>query len=312
MIDRLLVFSNPDVQKILKEEFIPVTADDWYQRRRQDAEGEFFRRVADQSPRKGKGGSTRQGHYVFTAGGKLLGYNNNRGADRRLAMIRQALQKWQALPAAERTAKIEALAKPDPKYHRVLPKEASVIKVYSRALEEHNGQLKAMSQQKTGSLTAVDHLWLKKEEVSQLQTLVKNGGGKLPEWFGIRLARYYLVDGTRGEPPFWNRDDIKRLSLNIGKTGKITGDFHLETKDGTRGFQGRGHGRIQFTGQGSLRSFNVLITGKHWGEGRYTKGARPGKTPLGFVFQLSDGKKAQDTIPPQAIRWEKGYWEAHK
>ena len=43
------------------EEYIAVAGDDWYQRRRDDAEGQFFRRVADQGPRKGTGGSTRQG-----------------------------------------------------------------------------------------------------------------------------------------------------------------------------------------------------------------------------------------------------------
>ena len=54
-----------------QEQFVPVTADDWYQRRRQDAEGKFFRQVADQGPRKGQGGSTRQGIYVLTADGEL-------------------------------------------------------------------------------------------------------------------------------------------------------------------------------------------------------------------------------------------------
>src|SRR6478672_1245892 len=58
------------------EDFVPVTADDWYQRRRQDAEGEFFRKVADQGPRKGEGGSTRQGIYCLTAAGQLLNYKN--------------------------------------------------------------------------------------------------------------------------------------------------------------------------------------------------------------------------------------------
>jgi hypothetical protein len=42
VIDRLLVFSNPEVLKLLKEKFISVAANDWYQRRRQDAEGEFL------------------------------------------------------------------------------------------------------------------------------------------------------------------------------------------------------------------------------------------------------------------------------
>ena len=81
MIDRLSTFSNPEIIKLINDNFIPVAENDWYQRRREDAVGKFFRGVADQGPRKGEGGSTRQGHYAFTAGGKLLAYNNNRGAD---------------------------------------------------------------------------------------------------------------------------------------------------------------------------------------------------------------------------------------
>ena len=50
-----------------KEDFVAVSADDWYERRRQDAVGAFFRKVADQGPRKGAGGGTRQGIYCLTA-----------------------------------------------------------------------------------------------------------------------------------------------------------------------------------------------------------------------------------------------------
>ena len=49
-----LAFSDPEIIKLATEDFVPVTGDDWYQRRRQDAEGEFFRKVADQGPRKGR------------------------------------------------------------------------------------------------------------------------------------------------------------------------------------------------------------------------------------------------------------------
>ena len=41
------------------EEYVAVTGDDWYERRRDDTQGKFFRSVADQGPRKGEGGSTR-------------------------------------------------------------------------------------------------------------------------------------------------------------------------------------------------------------------------------------------------------------
>ena len=166
MADRLLVFANPEVQKLLKEEFIPVAANDWYQRRRQDTEGEFFRKVADQGPRKS---GTRQGHYVLTAGGKLLGYNNNRGPERRLAMMREALKKWGELPKGERSAKVGEAGKPDGQFYRALPKGAQVVKVYTRALEKKGERMEALPADEIGSQAAVDHLWFQKEEVAELK-----------------------------------------------------------------------------------------------------------------------------------------------
>src|SRR5215218_4987759 len=88
--------------RLATEEFVAVAADDWYQRRRRDAEGEFFRKVADQGPRKGVGGGTRQGIYCLTASGKLLSFKNAQDA----AVMREALElglrRFKALPASER------------------------------------------------------------------------------------------------------------------------------------------------------------------------------------------------------------------
>src|SRR5438093_5498858 len=84
------------------ERYIAVAGDDWYQRRRQDAEGEFFRKVADQGPRKGEGGSTRQGIYIFTPGGKLLAYRNHQDPDVMRSVLQQGLKAWNKLPENER------------------------------------------------------------------------------------------------------------------------------------------------------------------------------------------------------------------
>ena len=81
--------------RLATEEFIPVAADDWYQRRRDDAEGKFFRSVADQGPRKGIGGDTRQGIYCLTADGKLLAYRNaGQLPDVMRTTLQQALVAW--------------------------------------------------------------------------------------------------------------------------------------------------------------------------------------------------------------------------
>ena len=61
---------------MLQEEFIPVALDQWYERRQQDAKGEFYRKIAAQGPRNDFE-QTTQGHYVCDATGKLFGFNGN-------------------------------------------------------------------------------------------------------------------------------------------------------------------------------------------------------------------------------------------
>ncbi|MGB0775304.1 MAG: hypothetical protein ACPGUY_05625 [Akkermansiaceae bacterium] len=315
MTDRLLVFSNPEVQKLLKEKFIPVAANDWYQRRRQDAEGEFFRSVANQGPRKGQGGGTRQGHYVLSASGTLLGYNNNRGPARRLKMMRNALSLWNDLPAKAKKPTIPEIGKADPKFQRLLPSGGQVIKAYTRCLEMRDGKLMAMGGEKVGKLAAVDHLWLQKGEIKQLHQLQKGGGGPLPARIRARILRFHLTDSTRGEPPHWAVGDMKMAMIQMNSKGELAGGFSLmsDGKDGQkRSYSGTIFGHLLFTAEGKLAKFELLATGEHEGEGRFTKGARPDPSPLAVYFTLSDGKKAADQIPPQGMHWERGYWQAEK
>ena len=65
---------------MLREDFVPVAIDQAYERRQKDNEGEFYRRIAGQGPRKDFDNTT-QGFYVATAAGDLLLYNNNRDPD---------------------------------------------------------------------------------------------------------------------------------------------------------------------------------------------------------------------------------------
>ena len=306
MTDRLLVFSNPEVQKLLKEKFIAVTGDDWYQRRRDDDEGKFFRSVVRQSPRKGS--HTKQGHYVLTAGGRFLGFNNNRGPERRLKMMREALQKWEAVRGQEKGLKIPGEGKADPRFHHELPKGAQIVKVFTRCLEEQDGKLKKMSNDRVGNQAAVDHLWLRQEEIAALGKLISSGGGEVPEYIAWRIAKFHLLDNTRGEPRSWKKSELKSWSLKVDGKGAMIGEFFIESPDGDQGYTGTIRGGLAVK-EGKLTPFDALILGKHWGESRYTRGARPGKTLLGKVFQLSDGKLNRDRIPPQGIRWAPGYWE---
>ncbi|MGY8659571.1 MAG: hypothetical protein ACKVKH_13155 [Verrucomicrobiales bacterium] len=309
MADRLLVFANDEVQKLLKEEFVAVAADDWYQRRRKDKVGEFFWKVASQGPRDPN--ATQQGHYVFTAKGKLLGFNNNRGPEKRLAMMKGALKKWEELSEIEKKVEVPKLGKSDQRYHHELPEGGQIVKVFTRCLEEREGRLQKLAGDKVGNQSAVDHLWFQKAEVEELGKLIADGGGEIPEWLSLRIAKFHLRDNTRGEPRDWKKEEIKEWSLKVDGKGKLSGKFLIDSADGKLGYQGEIQGALAI-GTSHLTRFSLLVTGKHWGSGTYTGGARSGKTPLGQVFQLSDGKEARDRIPPQGIRWAPGYWSPEK
>ena len=105
MLGRALGFSDPEVVRVLKESFIPVVGDDWYQRRRQDDVGRFFRSVVDQTWKAGNwepgGGNDRQGIYCFTADGKMLTEMKNVGGNPREVrqVLALALRAWNGLPA---------------------------------------------------------------------------------------------------------------------------------------------------------------------------------------------------------------------
>lgn len=331
MADREFVFGRDDVQTLLKEHFIVVAADDWYQRRREDEVGRFFRGVANQSPRKGKGGSTRQGRYAFTASGKLLGYNNNRDPQRILNMLRSSISKFKALPPNDTkpgAVKVPALPvkELDERYARLRPKGPGIVKVYTRVLEkdsqgnyQHCGQPgnDSKSFRHKGHGTATDHLWIRPDEFKQLLNLAK-GSRKptpVPPPIAMRIARFHLVDNTRGEPNHWKRHEVKSLHLTATRRAHgltLNGSFHLETKDGKRGYEGSFGGSLKVSPKSGKPFLKLIAMGDHWGEGTYTGKARPGKNPLAVAFTLTDSSKRENQVPPQAIRWEQGYYEAHR
>lgn len=319
------------MQELLREHFVSVAADDWYQRRQDDALGRFFREVASQGPRKGAGGSTQQGRYVFSASGKLLGFNNNRDPERILRMLRDSLAAFEALPEQERApgaVTIPALAPTDldQRYSRIPPADGLVVKVHARVLEQdpQSGRFVACgtpgkntsTYRHNGFGASTDHLWITAPETEALLGALRDGG-KVPAPVAVRLARFHLVDNTRGEPPHWRREEIRSLRL----TGKpiegnpdrlsLTGQFHLETADGSRGYQGALRGVVEVQ-SGVVKRLDLVALGQHWGEGPYTGGARPGKTPLGIAFTLGDPEAPADRVPPQGIRWEDGYYQADR
>lgn len=349
MAGRALAFSDPEIVRFGREEYVTVACDDWYQRRRRDAEGDFFISVANQGPRKGEGGATRQGIYVLTASGKLLAWKNaGQNPAAMLEMMRDGLAKWKRLPESERapgSVKVPAHGKVDSDYHRELPPGGAIIKVYARALDAQKQQpavVPAKSSRRlsfdlgdsvfsdaqcpkgSGDEASRDHLWLTEAEWRSLVPEQPKVGARfpMPAKIAERILRFHLVDNTRGEPPLWRRDEIRSSDLNLVIENvsptevqlRLEGTALLATdadpEKASRGYQPRLAGLIHYDRQRQrLTRFDVVALGEHWGSGAHTRrDTRPGRTPLGVVFELSPGDSPSDRIAPQGAREIRDYF----
>ena len=293
MLDRASSFSNPEIIRLLQTKFVPVAIDQAYHRRQKDNEGRFYQKIANQSPRK-IGQGTTQGHYVATADGEFLGYNNNRAPERALRMMRRALTNF-------RPTNVTALerGKVDRRYVLEPPQGGLVARVHTKILggyEPTENQWRQMFQNNLGR----DNLWVRADEHRALLA------GNFPDSLTQRIAKYHLVDNTRGEPPMWNANEIRHHDLKL-ENGKLTGAIELRTKSNDRAFKASVVGRINIKNDKVTR-FDLVFKGRFRGEGRYTRNAPKGEFPIAMAFELADGSDPADTIPPQGSRgWLDGY-----
>ncbi len=295
MLDRASSFSDPEIVRLLKNDFVPVAIDQAYQRRQKDAEGRFYQKIANQGPRKvGNGGPTTQGHYVATPNGTFLGFSNHRDPKRLQSMLQEALDHYEPTP----TLSIE-LGQPDQRFVYSPPEGGLVVRVHSRVLggyEETTDPWKTMFQNGTGR----DNFWIRKDEH---EALVR---GELPESLVIRMLRFHFVDNTRGEPPMWKPSEIQTRKLTL-IDGILRGTVHLQSESDDREFHAALLGHLEANGKIVTR-LDLVARGNFRGQGRYTRGAPKGDFPLAIAFTIADGNDIADAIPPQGSRgWLDGY-----
>jgi hypothetical protein len=328
-VGRELTFADARIIEMVKEHFVAVAADDWFQRRRKDAEGAFFRKVADQGP--SREGETRQGIYALTADGRLLRYKNHQDPDVMREFLADALSAWKRLPAGQRAKgalQVPELTKVDSAFAPTLPKEGLIVNTYVRILDRQRDFFVHGSCEFPGGQRAShDHLWIRADEWQALLPADAKKGDevKLPAKLLHRIARYHLVDNTRGEPPMWGTNEMRKADVKLIVAEvtpsevrlKLTGAIVLATnanlKAAKRGYEAALTGDLRYEPtQRKITKFNVVAIGDHWGQGEYNEQARPGRTPLGVAFELADPARAADRLPPQFIREGGDYWNAER
>lgn len=327
MVGRASAFADPEIIKMARNDFIPVSVDDWYQRRRQDKEGAFFRSIADAAGKNSKSGDSLQGIYCFAADGTLLAYKNaGQSADVTRQELREALFKFDQLPEKQRkpgAVMVEDRGRQDPSFARTPPEGGLILKSFTRILDyKANGYCKGTCSQKGADHASRDHVWLTADEVQSLAPAKTAVGFRyqMPKPIVQRLIRFHLVDNTRGEPVLWNREEIRssRFTLTVVAQNAEEIELRLEgqallanqavIEKADHGYEVRVVGNLRYLPKKrTFDRFDMSAIGTHWGDSPHSLAARPGKTLLGVTFELA-GDSPLEKVAPQGVRNREDYY----
>jgi hypothetical protein len=267
---------------------VNLAIDQWYTRRQKDPEGDFYRKIAGQSPQNNFN-STTQGLFIAAPDGKLLGFTNNRSPEWVRAMLKKALADF-------RPAEAELLtnAKPDPNYNYRPPEGGLVVTVTTKVLSGYEAALNTEIGFFQNSLGR-DVLWVRKDEREALAR------GELMDSLKKRLAMFNLLDNTRGEPHHWEAAEIKKLEMSL-KGGVLSGTVHLETATGDRAYLAEIRGAVEAK-DGKIIRFDVVSRGQAWGASGCTLVAKPkDKFTLAVACRLASGTDEADKVMPQGAK----------
>lgn len=274
-----------------------------------------------------------QGVFVATPSGLLLAGSHEDMHDVRKVerLIRQGLEKWDKLSAAERLLPKEEFAQALADLGAVerrhpYPHEGLVLSVICRDLPRGPQRSEAPGR----NAYNLDFAWFRKEEARAFLPAqpVKGARQDVPRDLVERLARFHFVDLVRGHTASFPQKSVEQTRLTVevvdvmgdlvslGMTGRtrtseVHDGVHLEGKwnargpgipePQTRGVDARLEGQAVYDRKAEkFVSFELLALAERWGGNAYNGrlDARDfGPAPIGFVLRLAGDSAAERVAP---------------
>lgn len=288
--------------ELIRDHYVAVAVYHSAQLKRQDPEGDLYRKLWDQFPAKWKDPNAA---VAFDATGKVLGFAND-PTPRVDPMLRDALRDFKppsatvVFPATRPVGTILGLkllklpgidveaapevCRVDEKHWPLLPAGGMVVQV--------NGMDPARPPAKPGGRgLGRSTLWVRKDEVAALV------GGEFPRSLAVRIARFNLVDNSTGKSRMWKPETVKQADLKL-LDGRITGPLWVDEIQGTEHswFRGETMGFVEVK-DGRILRFDVVIRGE-------AKGIKASYSPDGpYTYVLAMRLAADSTdeslrVPP--------------
>jgi hypothetical protein len=329
---RELAFSDPEVIRLASERFVPIAENVSPLQWQQDAEGEFFRLVAEQGHYAGRTfpTSTRQGYYAFTADGTLLAARNSRDPRQMEDMMLTALRRWTVLMDGDAAATPAELPDFTPAQPSRYPEGGLILQLATRDLPR---QVDTRPDDWRKNAWNLDYAWFTPDEARGLVPASHVLGSRQPAPQSVlrRLARFHLRDFVRGEPPSWPEEAIRQMELETTVTGisgprqqlvqlALHGAIRLEWEwrwlDRYRDEERASETGLDLTLTGEATwdaesdhfiAFDMLAAGPRWGTSQHNNRSDDmGPAPVGITFTLA-GNEPRDRTPPHTVS-HRGYF----
>jgi hypothetical protein len=92
-------------------------------------------------------------------------------------------------------------------------------------------------------------------------------------------------------------------AIHLALAGEVLLATAPDSAAADRGYEASIEGTVEIDrSAGRITRFELTAIGELWGEWQWSPGARPGRSPLGFHFELVTGRGAADLVPPHAAR----------
>ena len=268
----------------------------------------------------GAGGGTKQGIYVCTPGGKLLGSINSLSAEAVQKMMERSLAAWQDLPAADRVARPTA-SQPKHRWEWSAPEGGLILKETIRYLQDE-----APDEQTPDSRFNHDFAWFSAEEARRLipASPIVGKTYEVPPEIYRRLARCHLLNTAHGEGGTYHAHQVEgELTVTILQADAEQIHIQLEGQGVSTGNREKTYGlapaaRIRTKLFGVARfdlasdqfdQFELVVLGKLYSSNE-AEAQDPAAKNIGWYFTLADPQRPFDRLPPTHLHAYDAAWVA--
>jgi hypothetical protein len=289
----------------------------WRLQRGTDPECRFFQHFADAAHYRGKG-STRQGIYVITPGGKLLASCNSLKSEHVQDLMNKTLATWESLSPAQRLEGDAPDMNKIVRWEDSCPDDGLVLTSVNRDLPD-DGQPSSPARSPWNR----DHAWFSRQEARMFLPHKIEVGARvnLPDVLAQRFGQFHLVDNVKGQTLPYAPAEIRmatfvseitaidgdRVSITlVGQTdAESDGTWKLGPNDWTherpypRGIATSVLGKaIYDLAKERFEEFDMVAIGQRWGHTQNNaRRKQREKSGVGFVFTLTKPGASANIAP---------------